>query len=126
LHSLVRLAVGHDASRDQPGDLAHQYPTTTGLDANRHLLVLETRLVGGGVEELSFVVMHVFHDTVDRIPVHVHVEDVHEDRQPYCGTLNETRLVHFGDHYEFSVGGRNDQGWSALAGALGIAEKVGD
>src|SRR5882672_4827736 len=60
-HAVAELAVCDDAARDQPRNLPHQHTMDcahsgrsirvgrNGLDADRHLLVLEARLLGGGV-----------------------------------------------------------------------------
>ena len=122
----IALAVGHDPSRDQPGDLPNENAALPRFDPDRHLLVLEARFLGGGVEELALVVLHVPHDAVHRIPVHVHVEHVHEDRDANRAAVHERRLVDFGDHDDLAVGRRDRRAVAALAGALGIAEEVRD
>ena len=69
-----------------------------GLDADRRLLVLEARLLDRRVEELAGIVVHVAHRALNRIPVHVHVEHVHEDRDARRASVHERRLVDLGDH----------------------------
>ena len=96
------------------------------LDAHRHLLVLEARLVGRGVQELAGVVVHEAHRARHRVPVHVHVEDVHEDRDPERPAVQERRLIDLGDHDHAAIGGRDHDVAATRAGAFGIAEEVRD
>src|SRR5882672_6374862 len=96
------------------------------LDPNRHLLIFKARLLRRGIEELALVVMDVFDDAIDRVTVHVHVEDVHEYGQPDRTALNETRLVDLRDHDQLSICRRNHQRGTTVADALWVAEEVGD
>src|SRR5205807_8718409 len=89
IHLLTDFAVRHDAPRDQPGDLTDQDSVAFRLDAHRRLLVLETGFVRRSVDELPLVVVNVLHRARHRIPVHVHVEDVHEDRDALSLRLHE-------------------------------------
>src|SRR6266699_3851551 len=70
--------------------------------------------------------MDVFDDAIDRVTVHVHVEDVHEYGQPYRAALSETRLVDVRDHDQLSICRRNHQRRTTVSDALGVAEEVGD
>ena len=63
----------------------------------------------GGVQELARVAVDVLHGAGDRIPVHVHVEHVHEDRHARRAPVHERRLIDFRDHHDLAVGRRDDQ-----------------
>ena len=78
------------------------------------------------LRNLPGVVVHEAHGAAHRISVHVHVEDVHEDRDARRARRHERRLVDLGDHHDLAVGRRDDEPLAALAGALGIAEEVRD
>src|SRR5688500_14133184 len=78
--ALAFATVVHDAPRDEAGDLPNEDATAARLDTDGHLLILEARLLRRSMEELSAVVVNVAHRAVDRIPVDVNVEHVHEDR----------------------------------------------
>src|SRR5438067_6628579 len=56
--AVTELGVGHDAPRDQTGDLAYQDGPARSADADRCLLVIETCLFSAGVQTLALVVMH--------------------------------------------------------------------
>src|SRR5687768_9492100 len=96
------------------------------LQSHRHLLILQTRLLGRRVKELSPIVMNVADRPVDRIPVDVDVEDVHEDRDAGRTPVQERRLVDIAHHDDLSIGGRDDELLTTLAAALGIAKEVRD
>src|SRR3989442_6233890 len=51
-------AVGDDAPRDEAGDLAHEQGPARATQPDRRLLVVETRLVGRGVQEPTGIVAH--------------------------------------------------------------------
>src|SRR5205823_9389172 len=88
-HALALATVRDDATRDQSGDLSHQDAVRAGLDADRRLLVLAARCLGARVQELAGDVTHGLHDTGYRIAVHVHAEDVHEDRHARRAAADE-------------------------------------
>src|SRR4030088_210779 len=70
-HAVSELAVCDDATGDQPRNLPNEHTMDrahsrrsirvgrNGLDADRHLLVLEARLLGRGVEEFALVIVDV-------------------------------------------------------------------
>ena len=125
-HSVAGVVVGHDAAGHQAGDLAHQHPPARGLESHRALLVLLARLLAGGVEEPSRMVPAVGHPAVRRIPVHVHVEHVHEDRDPARPGRQELGLVDLAHAHHQPVGGGDHQPVAPRALAGGVAEERDD
>src|SRR5690242_1812809 len=75
------------------------------------------------MKELARVVVAVFDGAGHRIPVHVHVEHAHEDRDPDRGRFEVRGLVHLGDADDRPVGGRDDRLLAPGPGAERIAEK---
>src|SRR5438105_12521459 len=55
--AVTKMGVGHDAPRDQTGDLSYQDGPARSADANRCLLVVETRLFSAGLQNLALIVM---------------------------------------------------------------------
>ena len=52
--AVTKMGVGHDAPRDQTGDLAYQDGPARSADADRCLLVIETRLFSAGMTVATF------------------------------------------------------------------------
>src|ERR1700682_6109367 len=137
-HAIAELAVGDNAARNEARDLPHQNMMDCAhsrrsirvgrncFDADRHLLVLEARLLRGSVEELAFVVVDVGHDTVDRITVDVNVEHVHENGESDRSARDECGLIDLGDHDELAISRSDNEGWPALSDSLRVAEEVRD
>src|SRR2546421_13109318 len=73
-HTIAGFGVRDDAPRDQPRDLPHEHRTARSANANRGLFVVETRLLMGGMQELSFVVMHELDRSIHRRAIDVDIE----------------------------------------------------
>src|ERR1043165_5897687 len=91
--AVAGLWIGDDAPRDQARDLPHQHAPARPFDADRRLLVIETRLLLGGMQELALVVVQQLDRAVYRITVHMHVEYGEEDRDAHRPLFHVHRLV---------------------------------
>src|SRR5581483_1526725 len=105
LDVIANGAIGHDAPRDEAGDLAYQEPVASagGLDADRRLLVLEARFLHRRVQEFPRIVVAIDDRSGDRVSVHVHVEHVHEYRDANRLPMDERRFIDLRDGLESSI-----------------------
>src|SRR2546430_3945115 len=72
LRAVSRFPVGHDATRDEPGDLPHQHRPPSRAQPDRGLLVVEARLVGRRLQELPAVVADPLDGARRGEAVHLH------------------------------------------------------
>jgi hypothetical protein len=82
MHHRTDLVVGHDAPRDEAGDLPDQHFAPVGDQSDGGLLVVETGLFRRSVTELASIVMSVANRSTRGVPVHMAIEHVHENRNP--------------------------------------------
>src|SRR2546430_11369726 len=63
--------IRHDAPGDETGNLTHQHRSVRSTDADRSLLVVETRLFYARVLKLALVVVHQLHGALYRIAIQI-------------------------------------------------------
>src|SRR6476469_4756292 len=68
--------------------------------------------------------MDVSHSSIDRIPVDVNVEDIHEDRQSKRLSADEIRFVDFCYQDELAVRRRDNDLSTSWARSLGVSEEI--
>ena len=127
LHAIALLRVGHDAARDQAGDLPHENVIRSASRC-RPTSARSARLdsSAAALRNRPGFALDEPNDAAHRISIDVHVEHVHEDRDANGALLHERRLVDVGDHHDLAVGRRDDEPLAALAQPLRIAEEVRD
>src|SRR6266851_2883631 len=121
--AVADLAVSDDAAGDQASDLAHQHGAAGAANADRCLLIVEARLLRGGVEKPAGVVAHQLDASRHRIAVDVHVEHAHEDRDSLRRRLEVHGLLDLDYADDLAVRWGDHHSVSPRAGALWVAEE---
>ena len=117
------LRIADDAPGYEARDLHHDEIPVIGLQGIGAAFVIPGGFVQGGVEEFAGVIADVVDAGIDRHPVHVHVEKVHEDADA-GEPLARERFAGLLDPHDPAVGRTEGAVLLLWADPFGITEKM--